>query len=151
MSSVQSAEQRVPPSLATIPPELLSNIALHLSLAPSPRHPPSNLLPLLLLSKHFNNHLSLSQNPRLYSRIFKAKYDTAAIFRRFGYDGTRSRFLAVELQRRTAALERLGKATRSGDVTAIDEQDLWVPYLMIIENGTYADSSFDRTILTVGL
>lgn len=139
MGTVPATHDRMPPSLATIPPELLSNIALHLSLTPSPRHPPSNLVPLLLISKHFNNHLSLAQNPRLYSRIFKAKYDTAAISRRFGHDGSRSRFLAMELQRRTAALERLGKATRSGDVTGVDELDLWVPYLMIIENGTFAD------------
>lgn len=135
MTAARARVRRTPASLQTIPPELLTKIALHLSLSPSPLHPPSSLLPLLLASKHFNNNLSLAQNPLLYSHIFQSKYDTAAIARRFSHDGTRARFLASELVRRTQGLERLGRATRSGDVKDIDERDLWFPYLMIIENG----------------
>ncbi|WVR04294.1 hypothetical protein IAU60_001294 [Kwoniella sp. DSM 27419] len=67
--------------LDQIPPEIISQIALHVSLS-SPSFtaiPPINLL---LASRSIHDAISPKSNPRLYGRLFRATFDSAAVERR---------------------------------------------------------------------
>ena len=43
--------------------------------------------------------------------------------------------LASELVRRVKALRRLSQQVRAEDVTHVMDEDLWVIYIMLVENG----------------
>jgi len=154
-------------SLESMPTEILTTIAVHLSLSStttttsssSPSTPtstspylPTNLIPLLLTSKHLSHQLSFTENPRLYSEIFQAKFDTSAIGRRErersvihdpGHNegkvlpGVNAKGMAGELKRRCVALKRLRRAVRDKEVGVVQEEDVWTIYLMLLENGTF--------------
>jgi hypothetical protein len=143
-------------SLESMPTEILTTIAVHLSLSPSTPtstspYLPHPLIPLLLTSKHLHHQLSFSENPRLYSEIFQAKFDTSAIVRRerersIVHDpghaegkvlgGLNAKGMAGELKRRCVALKRLRRAVRDKEVKLVQEEDVWTIYLMLLENGT---------------
>lgn len=114
--------------LDTIPPEVLSHIALHLLLPTCA--PPTNLLQT---SKTIHNTLSPSTNPRLYSRVYRACFDTSAAERRLG--DLKATDLTAELGRRVKALSRLTRQVESKNVSKVKDEDLWVIYIMLIENG----------------
>lgn len=106
--------------------------------------PPSNLIPLLLASSHFHSLLSLSANPRLYAKIFRHKFDIAAIERRYGKEAVNSFNLAEELVRRCVRFKRMRLAV-SVDTLGHEEneeerihhlnENLWTAYMCAVENG----------------
>lgn len=100
-----------PPTLESIPEEILTNIGVHLALLPDSPPPSSStasspdescpskastrptqgtsphphaLIPLLQTSKYIHSQLCLKNNPRLYAEIFAERFDTGAILRREG-------------------------------------------------------------------
>ena len=117
--------------LSAIPTEILSHVALHLSLSSNPPSPP---IALLLTSKSIYNSLSYAGNPDLYARLYRACFDTQAVERRMGPQEAAS--LVAELKRRVRCLRKLNALVRQGDVRRVVESDLWVVYLMLLENGT---------------
>ena len=126
--------------LEDIPTEILSRIALHLSLAAGSQSPPYTLTPLLLTSNTIHGRLCLSNNSGLYAKIFASKFDTRAILRRNRQVNTLG--IARELQRRREALKDLRLAVVARDIERLTEQDLWTIYMMIIENGESSCSIF---------
>ena len=116
--------------LDTIPPEILSYIALQLSLPTC--EPPTNLLQTC---RSIYQTLSPSANPRLYAKIYRACFDTAAAERRVGH--LTAAALASELARRVKALKRLSQQVKARDVKHVLDEDLWVIYIMLIENGRF--------------
>ena len=145
--------------LDQLPSEILTDIALHLSV--STLLPP---LPLLLTCKAVHRAISRGDNPRLYARIFRVNFDLDAAERRIGKAsldqldedededdrpvvlgldgrpvigryGIDARDLAAELEGRVRALFRLRAMVERGNVKEVKEEDLWVVYLMLIENG----------------
>ncbi|PWZ02783.1 hypothetical protein BCV70DRAFT_197042 [Testicularia cyperi] len=102
--------------------------------------PPTDLHSLQLVCKRFWSHLNLDANPRLYARVFRSKFDVAAISRRFGKQAVTSVNLARELRRRCAILKRMRSAVQSARLlsgpNAEQEltENLWLAYLMMLEN-----------------
>lgn len=107
--------------------------------------PPTELHALQLVCKHLHSLLNIAANPRLYARVFRSKFDTAAIGRRFGKSALSSLSLANELRRRCVLLKRMracvtSSALRSDDAPGLDESEqsldemLWLAYLMMLEN-----------------
>lgn len=139
-------------SLLSLPPEILSNVAFHCCL--ETLRPP---IGLLLTCKHLHATLAPADNPDLYARIFRSAFDSAAAERRSAIlegplvirrrdeaandgseDGSKrikAAALAAELKRRSIALRRVARMVRQGDVSDLTAEDLWVIYLMLIENG----------------
>ncbi|WVQ83872.1 hypothetical protein IAT38_006016 [Cryptococcus sp. DSM 104549] len=133
--------------LATIPPEIISYIALHLCLAsPLPALP----IPLLQSCRTINDAISPQTNPRLYARVFRSFFDTAAPERRFGQEVVRqgrgkwdegrgeaklrAQELMEELRKRVGVLSRLRGMVERQDVADVTDDDFWVLYFMLVEN-----------------
>lgn len=116
--------------LDQIPSEVLSLIALHLSL--STLSPP---IPLLQSCKSVHSALSPANNARLYGRLFRSAFDTAAVERRLGADGIHAGNITNELKRRVVALRRIERMIRTQNLADVRVNDLWVVYIMLIENG----------------
>lgn len=70
-------------TLSSLPPEVVEAIAFKAGLQ-HPHEPPTSLLTLLLLNRSFYHLLRPSSNARLYSRLFKQRFDVQALERRFG-------------------------------------------------------------------
>lgn len=135
--------------LSELPEEVLSLVAFHLCQPPTRPLPgpvlgdasrwiasPTNLL---RTSRLINSVISPTANPELYARIFRANFDTAAVFRRLG-DGPstrkiRAREMTAELKRRVRALSRLREMMDRKEVQRIGEEEMWVIYVMLVENG----------------
>ncbi len=115
--------------LDKVPPEVLGLIAFHLTL-PTLR-PPVNLL---LASRTIHDVISPKANPLLYAKVFRQTFDMEAVERRIG----EIKPLAVtsELRRRVMVLFRLRQMVDRSDLSDLRDDDLWVVYLMLIENGT---------------
>lgn len=124
LSSLRSSAKM----LTTVPPEILANIAFHLALPTL--SPP---VPLLQTCKAIYQTLSPSNNPRLYGRIFRTAFDYEAAERRIG--DIHAGDVTQELQRRVQTLRRLKAMTRRGEVEGAQAMDLWIIYIMLIENG----------------
>jgi hypothetical protein len=120
--------------LEVIPSEILTLITLHLTL--STHQPP---IPLLQTSRFLNDSLNPKYNTRLYARLFRANFDSSAVERRIKGDIT-SNDLVQELRSRSKALGRLRRLVRRGDVSDVRDEDLWVIYVMLIENGMFLHS-----------
>jgi hypothetical protein len=104
---------------------------------------------LLRTSRLVNSIISPTANPELYARIFRANFDTAAVFRRLG-DGPstrkiRAREMTAELKRRVRALSRLRDMMDKKEVQRVGEEEMWVIYVMLVENGMFSE----RAKLTV--
>ncbi|KAL1408163.1 hypothetical protein Q8F55_004967 [Vanrija albida] len=138
-----------PTGLALLPPEILSHIGSFL--VASALAPPTALL---RTCRAVHAALSPAANPNLYADVFRRTYDTAAARRRLAREPT-ARDLAAELRTRTRGLSRLartlaafepkgkGKAGAGGPgggdgeappEAGLSPNDLWVVYLMLIEN-----------------
>ncbi|KAJ9123035.1 hypothetical protein QFC22_001224 [Naganishia vaughanmartiniae] len=132
---------------------------------PIPTVFPAPLVPLLTTSKHITALLAFDANPQLYARIFAEKFDTAAIRRRTSaaarsktYDDANDidggggsgsvaededvirgsvtdSALAAELRTRCTTMKRFRAAVRSGQAVYVQPEDLFVVYLMLLENG----------------
>ncbi|CCM01456.1 uncharacterized protein FIBRA_03509 [Fibroporia radiculosa] len=119
-----------PTSFLTIPGDVLVLIASELA-ALDPLGPPSLLVPLLLTCKSVHSVLSFHSAHHLYARIFRARFDTRAAFRRMGPRAMRSHNLAIQLKRVSRMLARV----RRGDLDDPHiEQDLWTAFIMCTEN-----------------
>ncbi|KAG9030534.1 hypothetical protein FRB95_003863 [Tulasnella sp. JGI-2019a] len=140
-------------TLATIPPELLDEIAFHTALpnasSLSPYGPPTDLTNLLLSCKTI--HDTLTSSLCLYARLFRTQFDSAALWRRFPPNWLTTHILVEELKRRWNALKRIrrvaaqwGEAQTRKETTTLGAlemrslntitQDLWMMYLMLLEN-----------------
>lgn len=131
--------------------------------APAYATPPANVRALLLTCRRAHALLNTQANPRLYARLFKIKFDVAAIKRRFGSQAVSSRSLTMELQRRCVCLKRIKEAVEQGRLRPRAEEEtndaqyeaqwlaesnsqmlenLWLAYMMMVENGeSSAESS----------
>lgn len=134
--------------LNTIPPELVSHIALQL--AKETLRPPVSLLQSC---KAMHTACSPQTNPRLYANVFEASFDLEAAERRLTNSGSGSgskhrqredntirdvvtaAAITTELRRRVMALDRLRAMCAAEDVSEVRNEDLWVIYIMLIENG----------------
>ncbi|KAJ1031845.1 hypothetical protein NDA13_002231 [Ustilago tritici] len=155
-------------SLLSLPPEILDSIATYAATSDSSfsfatpsapcsflydssvrsSHvvtPPTDLHALQLVCRRLHSLLSLQSNPRLYARVFRSKFDTAAIGRRFGKTALASHNLAKELQRRCTLLKRMRSCVLSaafrpeGGNSLVEVEEsvtemLWLAYLMMLEN-----------------
>lgn len=163
---MESTSEMQPPTLESIPPEILSSIAYYLAisletaanpttvddnasaradaLSPAstqvPSVTPAPLLPLLRTSRTIHSTLRFHANAHLYARVFEEKLDVAAARRRLGYDEINDGALAEELKTRCVAMGHLKDAVRQGDITLFTEQDIYTVYLMLLENGECAPS-----------
>ncbi|KAF9460340.1 hypothetical protein BDZ94DRAFT_1284000 [Collybia nuda] len=90
--------------------------------------PPSELCALSLVSRHIHDAMSTKHNSRLYARIFRFKFDTAAPSRRLSDRWLTSRCLTSELIKRFATLRQV-RLRRE-----YKHEDLWTCYLMMSEN-----------------
>ncbi|SPO35157.1 uncharacterized protein PSFLO_00628 [Pseudozyma flocculosa] len=105
--------------------------------------PPNDLRSLLLVCRRFHHLLNIAANPRLYARVFRSKFDTAAIERRFGKHAVSSANLAQELRRRCLVLRRMRRCVEnqelcpggvSEETYPILVENLWTAYMMLLEN-----------------
>lgn len=90
--------------------------------------PPSGICSLCFISREIYNYLCFDNNSRLYARLFRFKYDFAAVRRRLSPRWTNTRSLALELKKRVCTLERIRQRHQ------LDTDDLWTCYLMMLEN-----------------
>ena len=115
--------------LASLPPEILSHIAFHLCLPDLA--PP---VPLLQTCRTIYNAIAPENDSRLYARIFRAAFDTAAPERRIGQ--LNAAHMCAELKLRSRSLRKIHRLIQAQNVSSLGLQDLWVLYLLLIENGT---------------
>jgi hypothetical protein len=138
--------------LQDLPVEVLAQVAFHLC-QPIPQilrrrdktsddHAADWAVPpvaLLCTCRSVHSAISPANNPELYAKIFRVNFDVGAVYRRWG-DGAsrkvRAKAMTAELRRRYRALRHLEMIQASGDVTKTREEDLWVIYIMLLENGT---------------
>lgn len=168
---MESPSELQPPTLESIPPEILSSIAYYLAisletaagpvtvdptaaaladaLSPAstqvPSVTPAPLLPLLTTSRTIHSTLTFHANAHLYARVFEEKFDVAAARRRLGYDEINDGALADELKTRCVAMRHLKDAVERGDITLFIEQDIYTVYLMLLENGEHSPSFLSST------
>lgn len=107
--------------LTDLPPEIIGLISYHIVLD-------TGAPPAALLATSHHIHAAASPTPELYARVFRDHYDSSAAVRRLG--PLKSRDFGAELRTRTAAFARLN----AGEVQA---RDLWVVYVMLLENGEF--------------
>lgn len=113
-----------------LPAVILENIGLEVTVV-DPLGPPTDLIALLQTCKHIHRVLAFETNRYLYARIFKAKFDTRAAFRRFGARGTYTSNLALQLRIYSACLKRI----RAADIHAPTvHKDLWICFFMMVES-----------------
>ena len=115
-------------ALTAVPYEVLARIALETACI-DVLGPPSHLPALLCTCKHV--YYSIGRSDSLLASIFRAKFDTTAVRRRFGPIALLNQNLAIQLRVYCASLGRL----RAGDLYAstIDD-DLWTSYIMMTES-----------------
>lgn len=131
--------------LLSLPHELLTNVAFHLtSGSSSPPGPPSSLVSLLLTHSTINGTLAFDRNPSLYADILHETFDTGAVVRRYGKEVLGEASLAAtELKSRWALLRRIRQTAQlDGDIQATTQQlkeiadDLMQVFMLLTENGT---------------
>ena len=115
--------------LETVPRDILQLIAF-LSVSSSVFDPPTEIQRLLLTSSYIYESLHLHAAPHVFAQIFHAKFNTTALFRRYGSSLTQS-LLAEELSNRCRLLRR----ARRMDFSPIHlTQDLWTALWLIVES-----------------
>jgi len=107
---------------------ILERIAFYLA-ADRVIGPPSELIPLLSISRTINASLKFRNDSHLYSQIFSYKFDSVAVLRRLPWGRTTANCMAEELRKRATTLTRI----RRRDILHLQE-DLWTVYLMMLEN-----------------
>ncbi|TFK29132.1 hypothetical protein FA15DRAFT_582977 [Coprinopsis marcescibilis] len=128
--------------LDRIPPEVLEHIAFFVA-TESILGPPVGLLSLLLANRSIYNTLSTTANPHLYSLVFRAKFDSGLIQKRYGDRALAPDVLTKELKRRIVLLKRIRASSDAVDATCSwDGEDTDNPadqllleaYLIMLEN-----------------
>ena len=115
--------------LETVPRDILQLIAL-LTTSSSVFDAPIEIQRLLLTSSYIYRSLHLHAAPHVFAQIFHIKFDTTALFRRYGNSLTHS-LLAEELSNRCRLLRR----ARRMDFSATNlVQDLWAALWLIVES-----------------
>ena len=115
--------------LETIPRDILQHIAF-LSTSSSIFDAPIEIQRLLLTSSYIYQSLHLRAAPHIFAQIFHTKFDTTALFRRYGSSLTQS-ILAEELSNRCRLLQR----ARRMDFSSTNlMQDLWAALWLIVES-----------------
>ena len=115
--------------LESVPRDILQLIAF-LSVSSSVFDPPTEIQRLLLTSSYIYESLHLHAAPHVFAQIFHAKFNTTALFRRYGSSLTQS-ILAEELSNRCRLLRR----ARRMDFSPIHlTQDLWTALWLIVES-----------------
>lgn len=113
-----------------LPLPVLENIGLEVSVV-NPLGPPTDLVSLLLTCKHVHSFLGFPHNRHLYARIFRAKFDYRAAFRRFGARATYTANLANQLRIYCQCLTHI----RRGDIMSNHTpRFLWAAFLMMVES-----------------
>lgn len=152
-------EGQLEPRLESLPPEILELIAFYCAdnsdsaastSGPEAEAvtatPPFHLHSLLLTSQRLYSVLCPLSNNRLYARIFRSKFDVAAIARRFGKSAVSASALTKELQRRCIILKRIKQSVETltlpsegskGHLRDEMEENLWLAFMMMTENGEY--------------
>lgn len=123
------------PRFESLPEHILEEIVLSGVNATS-YGPPTSLASLLRVCKRISSVLARENNPVLYARIFRSRFDTAAPYRRFGQFTLGPSQRADECIRRFKCMQRLrsNTYTESDEDNALLRQDLWTAYLMFLEN-----------------
>ncbi|KIM61866.1 hypothetical protein SCLCIDRAFT_120843 [Scleroderma citrinum Foug A] len=128
-------------SLPLLPQEILEHIAYFVA-TECFVGPPSCLPHLLSTCRTIHRSLSFDNNPVLYARTFKYKFDCQAAMRRLGSRMTDPGTLANELRKRCTFLKLIRKrfgaraersAKRGGPPDLLHDL-LWLAYLMMLEN-----------------
>ncbi|KAG8937125.1 hypothetical protein FRC02_006325 [Tulasnella sp. 418] len=135
-----------PTSFNSLHTDLIHIIGFHAGTTPL-LGPPSGLVPLLSVSKRIHSVLNSESNPHLYSQLFRAKFDSLAIRRRFPVSSITARALTDELARRWRSLARIRKwATIPNENawkytaryrTRESREDLMTAYIMLTESDGY--------------
>lgn len=113
-------------SLQGLPSEVLHIVAFFL-VALQPLGPPKELIPLLLTSRSL--YTALKENGHLYAKIFRFKFDYAAVARRSYFPR------APDLAEQLVISCELLRAIRRGDVFDIDTHShLFTAYLLMLDN-----------------
>ncbi|THV03500.1 hypothetical protein K435DRAFT_962385 [Dendrothele bispora CBS 962.96] len=131
----------MPPSLDTVPQEILEKIAYFCATS-NTIGPPSGLGSLIATSRWTHNCLSVKSNPYLYRGIFAFKFDLTVYKRRLGTNSYISNdSLSQELQQRFICLKKLreGYGSQSSDSEHVGEpftrrELLLRAYLLALEN-----------------
>ncbi|KAH7871063.1 hypothetical protein F5879DRAFT_946349 [Lentinula edodes] len=89
--------------------------------------PPRDIVNICLVCRFLNSAINFGDNPSLYARLFRFKFDYRAPLRRFGRDWLTARSMALEFKKRIILLKQVRRKECS-------TQDLWTCYLMILEN-----------------
>ncbi|CUA72817.1 hypothetical protein RSOLAG22IIIB_10320 [Rhizoctonia solani] len=122
-----------------LPSEVIQHIAIT-ACSLTLTGPPSELVPLLQLGRGIHAALCIRDNPGLYARIFRLKFDWQAPTRRYADAGQplTARNFAHELQRRWVVLKRIRDASNMGGLLACSEdqeiENAWMIYLMFLES-----------------
>jgi hypothetical protein len=112
---------------------------------------PSSLRNLLLTNWRMYSLLNTKDNSQLYARIFRSKFDVDPIARRFGPLATSAKNLTKELQKRCILLKRIRRAVSlerlfpecDSEQSRIEmEENLWMAYMMMLENGEWDCEDF---------
>ncbi|KAG8862798.1 hypothetical protein FRB96_000808 [Tulasnella sp. 330] len=136
--------------------ELLHHIAyfaaIPTSSLPSPITPPSSLLSLLSVCRAWHASLNSRDHPHLYARIFRATFDSSALYRRFHRPCLTAPSFTIELIRRWNSLKRIRYFSGGGGLgsgisgasqvgwqprrykKSMVLEDLMTMYIMLIEN-----------------
>lgn len=123
----------MPPSLDTIPLEVLERIAFFVGWEQL-SGPPRYLVSLCLTCKTIYDSLSLSGNPSFYASLFRSKFDTSAPFRRLSSEHTTAQRLAGEFRTRFTTMQRIRRGMGSyGYLFADRKADLWMAVMMMLE------------------
>jgi len=127
--------------LSLLPQEVLEHIAYFVA-TECLVGPPSGLPHLLSTCRTIYQRLSFDNNPVLYARIFRYKFDCQAAMRRLGSRMTDSGTLANELRKRCTFLKlirkrfgaRAERPEKHGGPPDLLHDLLWLAYLMMLEN-----------------
>ncbi|KAG8935020.1 hypothetical protein FRC01_010525 [Tulasnella sp. 417] len=143
MASLPSSSSSPAITLASLPPDVLTHVALCLATSTdsNPLGPPKHLVPFLSTSKTVNDTLSYKMNPFLYAEIFRYQFDIRSLRRRLPSSRLTAPNLGAELQRRWICLKRIqrqGKSTADWRSRTYPDheikEDLMTAFLMLLES-----------------
>ena len=125
-------------SLESAPREVIEEIAFCVALV-SFLGPPTSLSAFLRLSKTIYKAVNRNDNPHLYARIFRSKFDIHAVPRRFGNDFALTSEQAHEFVRRCEGLKRIRNNAYPRYLYGDDGDgglriDMWMAYIMFLES-----------------
>ncbi|KAF8524956.1 hypothetical protein JB92DRAFT_3109124 [Gautieria morchelliformis] len=97
--------------LESAPREIIEEIAFRVALVSS-LGPPSHLPPFLRLSRRIHSIVNIEDNPLLYARIFRSRFDIRAVWRRFD-----DQFACAGIRRTNSSVDVRGSSVLDGTLT----------------------------------